>query len=131
MARAITARSPARTPRARLATSRACGRLRADMTSVSPTLGAGLFAHQLGDRLAEIEPLEQRRRIGDAVKNAFELRVHLNAGGRKRGLVLIIALRDVNQRLAAGHAYDGVAVSRLILLRLRLPHEQVAAQRVE
>src|SRR5262245_21519462 len=91
---------------------------------------APLFAHELGDRLAEVEPLEQRRRVGDLVEDAFELPVHLDPGCRQHGLILRVALRDVHKSFAASHAYDCIAVARLILLGLRLRDEKGAAERV-
>src|SRR5262245_25332074 len=90
-----------------------------------------LFAHQLGDRLAEAEPLEQRRRVADLVEDAFELGSDLDAGRRQHRLVLRVALRDVDKSFPAGHAHDRIAVTRLILFGLRLRDEKVAAERVE
>ena len=56
--------------------------------------------------------------------------LHLDAEGSERGLVLIAALRGEQQGLVAGHAEDDIGVVRLVLL-LRLPDEQVVAERVE
>src|SRR5262249_24110634 len=47
------------------------------------------------------------------------------------GLVLRLALRDVDQVFSTAHAQDRIAVARLILVRLRLPDEEAATQRVE
>ena len=79
----------------------------------------------------EIEALEQAGDVGDAVDDAFELAVHLDAGRLELGLVLVVALRGVQQRLVPGDAEHGVAVARLILLRLCLADEKIAAERVE